>query len=414
MIKKKKSISVLIIIVALMALSLMSTSTWAVPQLINYQGVLTDKTGNPITNLALPMKFRIYDEVTGGTKLWEEAQTVAVQNGIYNVVLGSMNSVTVDLFSADDRWLEVEVNSEVFTPRQRITSVAFALKAANAGTGGDGVPSGSFILRNTAIPPSGYTYTGNTITWSNSDFWTTKANMPTSRSYSAAVVVNNKIYVIGGLDTVGTSLAVNEEYDPATDTWTTKANMPTARAELASAVVNNKIYVIGGKLQGVVQYKNEEYDPATDTWTKKADMIAAHYDLAAAAVNNKLYAIGGVTSSLGISNINHEYDPTTDTWTTKSIMPTGRKYSVAVVVNNKIYAIGGTDAVGTSLVVNEEYDPATNTWAKRAEMVVARYGLAAAAVNNKIYAIGGLQLNNFLSANEAYTPPVYYYVHQKD
>jgi len=106
---------------------------FAVPQLINYQGVLTDKTtGDPITSPGLTMKFRIYDAETDGTKLWEESRTVPIESGIYNVILGAVTPVTVDLFSTDERWLEVEAAGEVFTPRQKLTSVAYAMKAGMA------------------------------------------------------------------------------------------------------------------------------------------------------------------------------------------------------------------------------------------------------------------------------------------
>jgi len=111
----------------------------AAPNLINYQGSLTDSGGTPVTDLAVSMTFRIYDAATGGTPLWEETQTVAVTNGIYNVLLGSSTANpaygTFDpsLFSGDSRWLEIVVNGETLTPRQRIASVAYSLRTAEAG-----------------------------------------------------------------------------------------------------------------------------------------------------------------------------------------------------------------------------------------------------------------------------------------
>jgi len=51
-----------------------------VPQQINYQGRLTDAGGVPIDgNYA--MSFSIYDVPAGGTALWGEGQTVAVDAG---------------------------------------------------------------------------------------------------------------------------------------------------------------------------------------------------------------------------------------------------------------------------------------------------------------------------------------------
>lgn len=107
-----------------------------VPNLINYQGMLTDGEGAPVTDFALPMTFRIYNVVTGGTPLWEENQDVNIQDGIYNVLLGSgsttIGSFDPALFSAAGRWLEVVVNGEALEPRQQVTSVAFSFQAEKA------------------------------------------------------------------------------------------------------------------------------------------------------------------------------------------------------------------------------------------------------------------------------------------
>jgi len=115
---------------------LASPASHAAPNRINYQGSLTDSGGTPVTDPSVAMTFRIYDDPTStapANKLWEETQTVNVVNGIYNVLLGSGTPITGSfdpaLFSTNNLWLEVEVNAEVLTPRQQVTSVAFALQA---------------------------------------------------------------------------------------------------------------------------------------------------------------------------------------------------------------------------------------------------------------------------------------------
>lgn len=105
----------------------------AVPWLINYQGDLVEKTTDEPLVGTFAMTFRIYDAASAGTMLWEETQSVDVQYGIYSVHLGSDTPLSASIFSSDDRWLEVWVDGEQLLPRQRITSVAFAFTAANAG-----------------------------------------------------------------------------------------------------------------------------------------------------------------------------------------------------------------------------------------------------------------------------------------
>ena len=97
------------VILAGVLLLLISSVAHAAPNLINYQGYLTDTVENPITD-NLPMEFAIYDDdgnPTVGTMLWGESQTVTITNGTYNVLLGSgtplAGALVTSVFSAPDR-----------------------------------------------------------------------------------------------------------------------------------------------------------------------------------------------------------------------------------------------------------------------------------------------------------------------
>ena len=115
-------------------------SALGVPGLINFQGMLTDEAGTSLDG-TFNLYFRIYDAATGGTQLWAEEQDgVLVINGVYNVQLGVNTGLSADIFTGDARYLQVEVyNSdtgtwEVLSPRLRLTSTAFALRAGDAET----------------------------------------------------------------------------------------------------------------------------------------------------------------------------------------------------------------------------------------------------------------------------------------
>lgn len=109
-----------------------------VPKFINYQGKLTNKSGTPL-NGAYTMTFTIYDAV--GTHLWTENQSsVAVNNGIFNVILGSGADgvpdtaddtlVTESVFSDVNRWLGVKVGTDSeMSPRQKLNTTPYAFKA---------------------------------------------------------------------------------------------------------------------------------------------------------------------------------------------------------------------------------------------------------------------------------------------
>ena len=99
---------------------------------INFQGRLTDDSGIPVPDGDYEMTFSIYPVATGETPIWSETQNVATTDGIYSVVLGLINEIDpADM--TGDRYLGVKVESDLeMTPRQLLTAVPFALKAADS------------------------------------------------------------------------------------------------------------------------------------------------------------------------------------------------------------------------------------------------------------------------------------------
>ena len=67
-----------------------------IPQTLSYQGVLTDDSGNAVSDGTRNLTFKLYDTATDGTQLWTETQSVDVSNGLFNVILGSVTALTLD------------------------------------------------------------------------------------------------------------------------------------------------------------------------------------------------------------------------------------------------------------------------------------------------------------------------------
>ncbi|RME31522.1 MAG: hypothetical protein D6800_00690 [Candidatus Zixiibacteriota bacterium] len=111
----------------------------AVPTTIHYQGFLTDANGVPVTNAAQQMMFSLYDTATAGTLLWQEGHIVNVQNGSYEVDLGSAGvPLTPITFVTGDVWLEISVGANPpLSPRQKLASVPYALVARSLSGHGD-------------------------------------------------------------------------------------------------------------------------------------------------------------------------------------------------------------------------------------------------------------------------------------
>jgi hypothetical protein len=103
----------------------------SVPGIINYQGRLTDSVGMPVNGNTVRMHFAFLDGDTAGSQvLWGETNSaVKVTGGLYNVILGSVNPIPSSALAGSRVFLEVQARGEVFAPRQRLTSVPYALNA---------------------------------------------------------------------------------------------------------------------------------------------------------------------------------------------------------------------------------------------------------------------------------------------
>ena len=74
--------------------NLKSVDAISIPQMMSYQGRLTDASGEPVADALYAVRFRLYAQPTGGTPLWEEEQQVRTKSGLFSALLGSMAPIT--------------------------------------------------------------------------------------------------------------------------------------------------------------------------------------------------------------------------------------------------------------------------------------------------------------------------------
>ena len=78
---------------------------------ITYQARLLDAYERRI-NDTVNLSFKLYDAVTNGNLLWSETHlSVTVQDGVYAVVLGSETPIPAAVFSQNNVYLELGINS---------------------------------------------------------------------------------------------------------------------------------------------------------------------------------------------------------------------------------------------------------------------------------------------------------------
>jgi hypothetical protein len=99
----------------------------AVFDYMTYQAVL-EKDGARVegpTNLI----FRIYNASSGDTLKWQESRTDTIHNGILNIVLGEVNSMSDELEGTEQYWLEIWVEGALLGPRVKLTAVPYSMNA---------------------------------------------------------------------------------------------------------------------------------------------------------------------------------------------------------------------------------------------------------------------------------------------
>ncbi len=103
------------------------------PKQISFQGKLTQPSGNFVRGNT-KITFKLYDSASGGTALWTEIHDPAyVNNGIFNVELGSIVPITLSF----DRpyWLSLTIESDnEMSPRRKLKTSPYAFRSILADT----------------------------------------------------------------------------------------------------------------------------------------------------------------------------------------------------------------------------------------------------------------------------------------
>lgn len=129
-------------------------------RVLSFQGRLLDQGATPIV-APTQMRFRLYDNLTGGNLLWD-SNTCTIDpdvDGIFNTSLGGGAGAGSDtencgaeiadsVFTENSNvWLQVSVGAETLSPRQPIQTVAYALNSETL----QGFPASASAVENTVL-----------------------------------------------------------------------------------------------------------------------------------------------------------------------------------------------------------------------------------------------------------------------
>lgn len=236
--------------------------------------------------------------------------------------------------------------------------------------------------------------------------WVKKSPMHIARSHSATAAYRGRIYVFGGGGPDFQSLNSAEVYDPQRDVWSRGKDMPTIRSGAVAVVLDDRIYVIGGGVKrpdGKFEFFKlvEIYDPKRDTWTGGPDMLMPHDYPASVVMNGSIYVLGGhhpeATKGGPMTDPGFSFcevfNPAMGVWREIAPMPTARFAAAAVVLNNRILVLGGAglrEEGFRNFAVVESYDPSLDGWSDAGfRLSWPAAGPGAFTYNERLFIVGG-------------------------
>ncbi|KAL7375800.1 hypothetical protein ABVT39_024180 [Epinephelus coioides] len=253
--------------------------------------------------------------------------------------------------------------------------------------------------------------------------WRKLGDMPEAERFNHEVaVLNGQLYVIGGKKYYGIHDTLNSvyRYDPLQNSWESLADMQEKRGSFSVVVLDGKIYAIGGYCDPEYRESVERYCPTENSWSfvwpldlplaahvakvlqgqifvsgglsnnnqHLASMFLYHPETGSTYLANMakprarhcmetlsgcLYVAGGITTGVDINVVDQlaceVYNPVADSWTAFTSLPVPHVGAGSVVLEGKFYVLGGysqEDYSDTKLV--HRYDPTTQKWENMGKM----------------------------------------------
>jgi serine/threonine protein kinase len=220
--------------------------------------------------------------------------------------------------------------------------------------------------------------------------WKSGPDLPTRLHHEMAVTYRDEVVVIGGWIPEGSdpSAKVSDRvWVLRAGEWVGLPSLNQARAAAAAVVVGDRIVVVGGQANNHLVDSTEVFDGKR--WRTGADIPTPREHLAAASDGKYVYAVGGRALSPDKNSAALDrYDPATDRWQRLPDMPTARGGLGAAIAEGHLFAVGGETPTGVLGDV-ESCNLAKRTWSAAPSMRTPRHGITVEAIGGSLYALGG-------------------------
>lgn len=228
--------------------------------------------------------------------------------------------------------------------------------------------------------------------------WSTAARLQVGRSGHASVVLDGRVYVIGGADSRNQALDSVEVLASPGQGWQDGPPLPSPRSDAAAAVLGGRIYVLGGRNASMTLNRVDVLNPASGTWSAGVPLPAPCKGALAAVLDGRLYLAGGIGEDGHSLQRVLMLAPGASQWQPVASMQVARGYATGQVVEGRLYVVGGRRVTGGVALLGpgellrtvEVYDAAGDRWSDAPGMPRSLFAASSVLVGRALYVFGGV------------------------
>uniref|UniRef100_A0A7N8YIT8 Kelch-like protein 33 n=1 Tax=Mastacembelus armatus TaxID=205130 RepID=A0A7N8YIT8_9TELE len=231
--------------------------------------------------------------------------------------------------------------------------------------------------------------------------WRKLGEMPEPARFSHEVAVfKGQLYVFGGKKYYGTGDTLNSvcRYDPLQNSWENLAEMQDKRCAFSVVVLDGKIYAIGGHCNPDYISSVEQYCPTANTWsfTWPLDLpLSGHI---AKVLQGQIFVSGGLNSNYQCLASMFLYHPEKAS-TYLANMTAPRAHHCMEALGECLYVAGGISTDDNMSIIDqlacEVYNPAADSWTTFTSLVLPHVGAGSAVLEGKFYVLGGYSQEDY-------------------
>src|SRR5690349_9064445 len=239
--------------------------------------------------------------------------------------------------------------------------------------------------------------------------WAMGRDAPFRVQQLEAAVLDNRIWLAGGL--LGPDAATNktEHYDPTLRTWGAGPSLPFLVHHAALVNYQGKLWLIGGflpvghNLEASASDHVLILDPAKNQWVEGPPLHHARAASAAAVVGDQIVVVGGRTGGKTETEVTTTEIYNGKSWHDAPDIPVPGDHLAGVTDGTYFYAIGGRNlSVSENHAALQRFNPATGQWTQLTPMPTPDSDFGAAYIDGQLVTFGGENLFTVFKTAMAY------------